>query len=165
MEEIKKQLQSKTFKKILCVVGSIILALVIFQAGIFVGFHKASFSNTLGDNYHQAFGARPFGMTGDSEYPVAHGAVGKIIKVTLPTLLILGPDNIEKVIVIKDETLIREFREAIKPTDLKVGDQIVVIGSPDSSSNIDAELIRRVPEGMTGTGNTLPGNSTTTSTQ
>ncbi len=154
METIKKQLESKTFRKVLYVVGSLIVALIIFQAGVFVGFHKALFSGRLGDNYRETFGGRGgvvFGMMRDNDYPVANGAVGKILKITLPTLVIMGPDNIEKIILLKEDTLIREFREPIKPTDLKINDQIVVIGSPNASSQIEAKLIRLVPEGMMST--------------
>ncbi len=164
METIKHKLQSKTFRTVLYVIGSLIVALVIFQAGIFVGFHKAQFSGSLGDNYRREFGERSFGMipgmTRDSSYPVSNGAVGKIIKIALPTLVIIGPDNIEKTIVLNNDTLIREFRDAIKPTDLKVNDEVVVIGSPNSTSEIEAKLIRLMPSGMMGTQN-YPQSSTT----
>lgn len=166
METIKNKFQSEKFRKIIYVVGSVIVALVIFQAGVFVGASKASFSNRLGDNYRKTFGERPFGMMRDSEYPVAHGAVGKIIKINLPTLVIIGSDNIEKIIILNNDTLIREYREALNPTDLKVNDEIVVIGSPDNSSQIEAKLIRLMPgEMMSGQNPVLLNNATGTANQ
>ena len=163
METIKHKLQSKTFRTVLYVIGSLIVALVIFQAGIFVGFHEAQFSGHLGDNYRRTFGERSFGMISgvmrDSNYPVSNGAVGKIIKITLPTLVIIGPDNIEKVILLQDDTLIREFRNTIKPTDLKLNDEVVVIGAPNTASEIEAKLVRLIPGAMD-TQNYLPASTT-----
>lgn len=155
MDTIKEKLKSKTFKKVLLGIGILIVALVIFQAGMFVGFHKASFSYGWGDNYRKTFegprGEFGGGMMGGfsrNNLPGAYGAVGKIIKVNLPTVVVMGPDNIEKIILIKDDTLIREFRNELKATDLQINDQVVVIGSPNASSQIEAKLIRIMPEPM-----------------
>ena len=156
--EQKNFLQSKTFTKILMVVGVLIVALVIFQAGMFVGFKKSEFGGRFGEGYRQTFGGpRGFGMGmmggffGDENFPGAHGAVGKIVKISLPTVVTIGPDNIEKVVLIKSDTQIVEFRQQIKSTDLKVDDNVVVIGSPNSSAQIEAKLIRVMPAVMMGT--------------
>ena len=82
---------------------------------------------------------------GRENFSDAHGAVGKIIKIDLPTLIITGKDNIEKVILIKDDPKIRRFNEDIKPSDLKVDDFIVVIGTPNNQSQVEAKLIRIMP--------------------
>ena len=168
MDIIKEKFKSQTFKKVLVVIGSLILALIIFQAGMFVGFEKASFSYGWGNNYRQTFGEPRNGFaTGmmpgspDDFFPSANGAIGKIVKINLPTLVVIGPDNVEKVILISNDTLIREFRNQIQATDLKVNDEIVAIGSPDSSSQIEAKLIRVIPAQPTQNQNLLP-NSTTT---
>ena len=153
--EQKNFLQSKIFARILYGIGIVIVALLIFQAGMFVGFRKAEFSGRFGDNYRQTFGGPKepgngiMGIFfGSSDFPNPHGAVGKIIKITLPTIVTIGPDNVEKIILIKKDTIINRFRETIQPTDLKIDDRIVVIGSPNSSSQIEAKLIRIVPAPM-----------------
>ncbi|MCX6712101.1 MAG: hypothetical protein NT041_00225, partial [Candidatus Vogelbacteria bacterium] len=75
-----------------------------------------------------------------------HGAAGKIIKINLPTMVVLGSDNLEKVIKVDDGTLVRSFRDTIKVSDLKVGDAIVAIGGDDNDdSQIEVKLIRLLP--------------------
>lgn len=156
MKDIKDVFNSKKSKAIVSVILIILAALAIFQAGIFVGFHKAKFSYGLGNNYYQTFGdfrgAIP-GRIGEimprglfhEEVSTAHGVAGKIISVSLPTIIVEGRDNIEKIISINDDTQIREFRNTIRPEGLKVGDQVIVIGDPNNQSQIEAELIRVVP--------------------
>jgi hypothetical protein len=156
METIKEKLKSKTFQNIIIVVGILIAISIIFQIGVFVGFKKASFSYGWGDNYRKTFGGPrgefgEMGMMGgpSQNFLNPHGAIGKIIKIDLPTLVVIGPDNVEKVVLIKDDTLIRQFRQEVKASNLKVNDEIVVIGSPNNSSQIEAKLIRLKPAGIT----------------
>ena len=160
MEKIKKIFETKKFEKVVLVVGILILVLVIFQAGVFVGFHKASFSNRWGENYRETFGGRRGGMMGmmwrDNDYSTAHGAVGKIIKLELPKIMVIGPDNIEKIVVIGSDTTILSFRNNINTTDLKIGDYIVTIGSPNSLGEIEAKLIRLMPSDMMKISTTTP---------
>lgn len=152
----KDFVESKTFQKILWGIGAFIVALIIFQAGVFVGFSKASFSYRLGDNFHSAFGEGPRGAMmfppGSPEgfspggFSEAHGVAGKIIKISLPTVFVEGNDAVEKTILINDDTLIKEFRQTISPADLKVDDNVVVIGTPNTQGQIEAKLIRVVME-------------------
>lgn len=164
--DIKTFVQSKMFKKILCGLGVLIVTLAVFQAGVFVGFKKANFSYGLGDNYHRMFGERDRdsfgGMTGFSgmmrggDFSNAHGTAGKILKITLPYIMVAGQDGVEKTIVVGDKTIIRQFRNEIKATDLKIGDTIVAIGAPNGKAEIDATLIRIAP--------TFQASTTSTST-
>lgn len=48
--------KSKYFKWTLIIIGELILLLVIFNAGMFIGFKKANFSYQWGENYHKNFG-------------------------------------------------------------------------------------------------------------
>jgi hypothetical protein len=144
---------SKSFRGFLLGIGSFILVAVVFQTGVFVGFRKASFAFRYGDNYYQNFGGpdrgpmsgamglRPFGR----DLPGGHGATGKIVRVSLPTLLVAGPDNLEKVVRIGEDTKIRRFREEIKATDLRVDDTVVIIGAPNETAEVAAKLIRVMP--------------------
>ncbi len=157
---LQKNVSTKT---ILIAVGALVVALLIFQAGIFVGYRKASFSYGSGDNFHRMFGSPEHrGMMGrgdmrgfsNKEFTSAYGTTGTIVKIELPNLIIAGTDKVEKVVVVNEKTILRLLRNDLKSTDLKVGYTIIVIGSPNSSSQIEAKLIRVVP--------TIPSTATTT---
>jgi hypothetical protein len=148
-ENIKKVLESKVVIIILYGIGIFIAAMLIFSAGITVGFHKASFGRAWGENYERNFGMRPDRlMFGQDNFPNANGAIGKIIKITLPTIIVQDKDNTEKVILIKDDTKIQKMTSLVKPGDLAIDDFVVIIGSPNDQGQIEAKLIRIMPAGM-----------------
>lgn len=145
---LQTKLQSATFRKTLYVIGVAIIALVIFQAGMFVGERRAAFSYRFGDNYFRNFGEHEGGggrMGMEGRFPESHGAMGKVLSISPPTLMVLGRDNVEKIILINDKTTIKHFRNDATLADLKVDDFIVVIGSPNDASQIEAKLIRILP--------------------
>lgn len=149
--KIKKYIQSlsepKKFSRVMYGLGAVVIAVVIFQAGMFVGFHKASFGRSWGENYSRNFGPRSGKLPGPmpENFPNSHGAIGKIIKVELPTLILEDKDGTEKIILITDDTKIRKMREEGTGADLTVDSYIVVIGSPNTSGQIEAKLIRMLP--------------------
>ncbi len=61
----------------------------------------------------------------------------------------------EKIILVKDDTEIRELRNALKIDDLKINDYVVVIGEPNDSGQIEAKFIRIMPAPLT-SGPNLP---------
>jgi hypothetical protein len=147
---LQTKLQSAAFRRTLFIIGGIILTLVIFQAGMFVGERRAAFSYRFGDNYFRNFGEHEgrhgaLGIEREGKFPEAHGAMGKILSITPPTLVTLGRDNIEKVILINDKTVIKHFRDEATLADLRVDDFIVVIGAPNDASQIAAKFIRILP--------------------
>jgi len=155
MEGIKNSLKVKfkpeALKKILYVVAAVIIALLIFQTGVIVGFHKAKSAFKFGDNYYRNFGGergdmmgKGFGIMRDG-FPNSHGTVGKVINITLPNIIVLGEGNIEKVVILNEGTLIQKFRDTIGPEDLKVDDFVVVIGNSNEESKIEAKFVRIVP--------------------
>lgn len=155
--DLKNFLQSKTSKTVVCVIGAIIIALFILQAGIFIGYRKAAFSYRMGDNYYRNFGDRRggdfmmMGIPRDSNFANPNGVIGKIIKIELPNLIVVDIDGIEKNVVIKNDTIVNRFKETIKPEDLKVDESIVVIGAANENGQIEAKLIRITPStGTTG---------------
>jgi len=136
-------------KKVLYAILAVVLALLVFQVGMFVGYKKAQFSFGWGDNYFSTFGkrdGRPIPRFPGEDLSNPHGVAGKIIKIALPNLIIEDQDKVEKIVVIKDDSSIKQFRDEIKSTDLKVGDFVVVIGAPDDKSQIEAKLIRLMPD-------------------
>ena len=148
-ENIRKVLESKTAVRILYVIGIFIIVMLIFSAGIIVGFHKASFGHAWEENYEHNFGMIPNRpMLGEDNFPNAHGAIGKIIKIELPTIIVADKDNTEKVVLLKDDTKIEKMKMQIKSSDLAIDDFIVVIGSPSDKGQIEAKFIRVMPAGI-----------------
>lgn len=140
--------QSKTFKIIFVAIGGAIVSLLIFQAGAFMGFKKANFSYRWAENYHQNFGGPRQGFFEDfkgRDFIDAHGVFGQIIKIDDLTVVIKGRDDVEKIVSVKDNTVIERFRDAIKITDLKIDDYIIVIGEPNDVGQIEAKFIRLMP--------------------
>lgn len=148
MIDYNKFFQSKTFKAVLWGIGGLVLFLLIFGAGMSVGFKKASFSYQWGENYHQNFGGPRGGFLAPwsgRDFIDAHGVTGQIIKIDGNTLVIKGRGDAEKIVALDEKTVIERFRETLKPADLKVDDLIVVIGAPNNAGQIEAKLVRVMP--------------------
>lgn len=151
--DFNKFFRSKIFKSVLLVIGAFIILLLVFQAGMFVGFKKASFSYKWGENYQRNFAGPRGGFFRDfkgGDFIESHGVVGQIIKIDGSSVVIKGKDNVEKIVVIKDNTVINRARDTVKPSDLKVDDFIVVIGDPNNTGQIEAKLIRLLPPSPAG---------------
>lgn len=150
----KRTIESKTFYTVMCTLGVLFVAFLIFQAGMIAGFKKASFGRDWGDNYAMNFGSPHRGPErmmrggfGDfGNLPNAHGAIGKIIKIELPTIVVLDEkDNTEKIVLVNDRTEIHKMRDNLTQGELKIDDHAIVIGTPNSSGQIEARLIRLLP--------------------
>lgn len=124
--------------------ASLLLALLVFQAGIMVGYRKAVFSRQLGNNFYRAFeGPSPKGDKGP--IPGGHGSAGFIASIASSTIVVVGPDGIEKMVSIGTTTDIRRFRDVISAGDLKTGEFVVAIGNPGEDGVISARAIRVLP--------------------
>jgi hypothetical protein len=146
--DFNKLFQSKTFKGLLLGVFFFIILLLVFQAGMMVGFRKANFSYLWGENYHRNFAGPRGGFMDDMrgrDFIESAGIFGQIIKIDGQNIIIRGQDNVEKIILIQDDTVIRRFQDNLKLSDLKVDDSIVVIGEPNDAGQIAAKLIRIMP--------------------
>ncbi len=144
----KEFTQSKNFSRIISTIGALLVALIIFQAGIFVGYRVAAFSINW-DNAHNG-NARdprsifaPFDRDADDMNP--HGAIGEIISVHLPSVMIKGSSGNESIILISSTTSIRNMRNQASTSDLKIGADIVTVGTPDEQGQVHAALIRIMP--------------------
>lgn len=145
---IDKIFQSKTFKIILLAIAGLMIILLVFKTGMMVGFQKANFSCHWSDNYHRNFGGPRGGFPGgfgDRDFIEANGTVGQIIKIATSTLVIKGQRDIEKIVLIKDDTVIKQLKETITINELKIDDMVVVIGEPNNDGQIEAKLIRVIP--------------------
>ncbi|MDR3519737.1 MAG: hypothetical protein P4L63_02535 [Candidatus Pacebacteria bacterium] len=148
-DDLVRVFESKTALKVLCGIGIMLVALLIFYAGVNVGFHKASFGRAWGENYERNFGFGPdHPLLGTDNFPNANGAIGKIIKIELPTIIVQDKDNTEKVVLLGNDTKIEKAMTSIQQSDLSVNDFVVVIGSPNDQGQIEAKFIRVMPLGM-----------------
>ena len=161
MEKVKEVLGKSKVKKVICVLGYVFVALLIFQAGMFVGFKKAGFAYRTGEQYFKQMNGRPddqfMGMN-RGDFGNSHGATGKIISINLPSIVVADVGGIEKTIIISTSTDIKQFKNSVKAEDLKINDIVTVIGNPNDSAEVEAQLIRIMPDptnmsfGQTGTG-------------
>lgn len=127
---------------------AVVAGLLILRLGMFIGHVQAALSLRAGDNYFRAIDGRDARNTlffVSNDMPSAHGAVGRVLSVSLPTFVVASPDNVEKTVVVSTGTVVRRFRDAIPATDIKPNDFTVVLGNPDGSGRIRAELVRIMP--------------------
>ena len=139
-------------KKIRYIIGgliALIIVLLIFQAGVFVGYRKAFFSYRGGDRYIQMVEG-PGENVGDNDFATSHGASGQIVSVSLPSFVVASPNNREETVVIGDDTSIRMFRNNASSTDIHPKEFVVVLGEPDQAGNIQASFVRILPAPVTG---------------
>ncbi len=149
MNKIKNYLNSVKIGKTSLVIGIILLMIVSFQFGVFVGFGKASFNFRNGERYFlEMNGRRDDPMMGlkRDDFQNTHGTIGKIIRISPDVLIVLDKEQKEKTISISTSTVIKKFREDIKAVDLKIDDFIAVIGSPEENGFVGAKLIRVMPD-------------------
>ena len=147
-------LQSNLFKGIIIGLGCLIVLTFVFSLGVSVGMKRANFAFQWADQYHHNFGGPQGGFLGDfpvmmnnNEFSNANGSYGQIIGISNNVLTVKDNDgdNTEKNILVGDKTTIILQRKNIKLADLKIGENIVTIGDPNSSGEIQAELIRVMP--------------------
>lgn len=160
MFEIKRVTESKYFKTGLGVLGCLIVAVVIFAAGVHVGEHRAKYSYQWGANYEKNFVGSgrgmmnsrgqqikngPMGMVKDFEgrdFRNGHGIAGTITSISDNNIVIKDRDGKENTIAVTDKTVIKSGQSDIKITDLKNDEGIVVIGNPGDNGVVNADLIR-----------------------
>lgn len=152
--DLNKIFQSKIFRWVIIIVGALVVLLFIFKAGLIVGVKKADFSCRWSENYHRNFGGPPggfFGGMGDRDFMEANGVFGQIIRIDASTstptstLAVRGRSDTERLILLDANSVVKNLKETIQPSDLKVGDSIVVIGEPNAAGQIEAKLIRIMP--------------------
>jgi hypothetical protein len=135
------------------IVGFMIMALfvLVFAFGVWIGNEKAKFSYNWADNYHKNFAGPQNGFSQNwrdmpgGDFINAHGVFGEVIKIDENSFVIRGRENIENIIIVSQDTVIKRLSSDIKLKDLKIGEFVVIIGSPNNSGQIEAKLIRIMP--------------------
>lgn len=136
-------------KWIIIGLAGFVAVVLIFGAGIFVGGMKARFSYRWAESYHKNFAGPRCGFLGDwrsmpplpGDFIEGHGAFGEIIELKDNGFVVKGRGDIEKVIITTKDIVIKKGMETIEDG-LKVGDRVVIIGSPNEEGQIEAKLIR-----------------------
>lgn len=133
-----------------------------FLLGLNVGYHKASFAHGWSEHYEKNLGLeRPdsFGGMMRGRLPAPHGSLGTVLSINLPNIVIEDRDGTEKNILIASTTLIKRGMENASSSSIAINNTIIVLGNPNQEGQIEARLIRILPEGMEQpTGTTSPHN-------
>lgn len=135
----------------LIALGVFVLLCAAFSIGEHIGYRKASFAFQNSDNFYRTYGPPGGGhFAPPGNFSEDHGTVGKVVSMSLPTIVIEDRDNTEKTIVTTDQTIVRRFRDTITAKDIAVGDYIVALGEPNAQSQVAANLIRILPPAPAG---------------
>ena len=147
--DIKNFLSYRVLKIAVLVLVILIVLVLVFSLGVSVGAKKADFSFKWAQEYHNNFGGPKGGVFGNmpgGEFTESNGVFGKILKIDGQTLTINGRDNIEKTVIVDDKTIITYQKKNIILSDVTVDSDVVVIGIPNDKGQIEAKLIRVLPE-------------------
>ncbi|MFA6459351.1 MAG: hypothetical protein WCV79_03075 [Candidatus Paceibacterota bacterium] len=107
-----------SYTKLGSLLGILLLLFVVFSAGVSLG--RMNQSNP-------------------------HGVIGSVNHINLPRFSVRGPHRPEVMVMIGSSTALRRLRTPVGPEDLRVGQQVVVLGSPDSEGTLSATFIRILP--------------------
>lgn len=149
----------------LAVVCALLVIILIFWAGTAVGYKQAEFSYRWDRHYAEVFGGPgspfasggPRGMMGGNitnmmyvgtpqgDASSSNGVAGTIVAVNLPSIAVKDPSRAERVILISTNTTIRRMHAVASSTELRVGDVITAIGTPDAEGRILASFVRIMP--------------------
>lgn len=131
-----------------------VAVVLIFSVGMHVGGSRAKYSYSWAESYHTNFAGPRSGFLGNwrafpqGDFISGHGAFGGIIELNDTGFVIQGRGDVEKVIIITNDTIIKRGRETMAvEVGLQVGDKVTVIGSPNDEGQIEAKLIRIFDDG------------------
>jgi hypothetical protein len=157
-EKIKGLYTQKGLRLGLYIIGGLFVFSVIFQLGVFVGYHKANYAHNFSDSYRKNFRGEKGGSFGSmmrgNNLPTAHGAFGTVLTTTLPTFIIEDKDGLEKSILILSSTIIKNISGNASSSSITPNNLIMVLGDPNASGQIEAKLIRIMPNDFTNGTNT-----------
>ncbi len=139
--------KSNHFNKLLIIIAAVLVLTFVFAAGVFVGQAKERFSNRWEKNYYgNIMGPDRRGMMDfDRRGFNGHSGLGQIIKIEGGSLVVKDRGNVEKTILVGEQTSLIKGFESLKMSDLKIDDRIIVIGRPNDQGQIEAKLIRVMP--------------------
>ncbi len=133
-------MQSTKWTYVLFGIAGILALCIVFGTGVFVGHWTGSERQ-----------ARPFRF-GPALLGGSHGAVGAVTKIEGNSVTLQLRDGGSQVVQVDARTRIDGDRRNTSFSSLKVGDQVVVIGSPNAKNIIMARYMRIRPASV----NTAP---------
>lgn len=147
---MKNFFASRIFFIVALILAALAILLGVFKIGEFVGARRASFSYRWSENYGSNFDGMRRNGPGMPGFPqegflASHGALGRIVKIENGFLTISSPQEGEKLVVLSGETEIRRFRSPASIADLRIGNDIAVLGAPNEKGQINADIIRILP--------------------
>ncbi|MGH7936598.1 MAG: hypothetical protein ACREF8_06285 [Chthoniobacterales bacterium] len=147
MSTFEDYLFTKNTKWVLWGLGALLLAGLIFHAGVVVGSHEPVRYRGDDEGFHPPF--PPFaGMTLPQGFiRGGYGAAGTITAVSLPTITIRTRDGATESIYVGTSTAVSGTSSS-SPATLAPGEFVIVIGDPsDTDDNLtDARFIHVVPQ-------------------
>src|SRR5581483_7749423 len=141
----KKFNPTTSISLIIMVMLIFVLLVSVFTLGIWIGQERARFSFRWAENYHRNFAGPAKGFFGDAperEFLNSHGTFGSIISVTGSSFVVQDQHVVEKTITTSTQTTVRNATGTVAESSLKVGDWVVIIGSPNQQGQIDAKFVR-----------------------
>lgn len=148
---MSKIFNEKNLKIAVIILVGLLVGLLIFKLGMFVGSQRGLFACGWAEHYRpNFFGPRPgmpkrfFEEFNERNLMRAHGTFGKIIQINSQdkNIVVKNEQEPEKIVIVKDDTIIEMGRRKIKFEDLKENEFIAVIGSPNNEGQIEAKIIR-----------------------
>jgi len=147
---MKDIVPSKGIHAVLWILGVLVILLLVFGAGIAVGYRSGLFASRFGEDYYHNFlgegsgfsGMMGGGMIGGPVPINQHGTIGTVISVGSSTIATKDQSGNEQSIVIDEGTVIREMNRTISIADIQDGNQVAVIGEPNDTGQIHARFIR-----------------------
>jgi len=138
-------LKSPKVKAIAYLLAIFLGVVLIFEAGVAVGYHRAQFSERWSAGF--ARDSRDPGsffavFQHDPDEPNPHGTIGQVVSVHMPEVLVKGQSSPEQIVIVGPRTQVRLFRGNGTSTDIQSGQQVIVIGEPDDQGQIQASFIR-----------------------
>ncbi len=81
------------------------------------------------------------------KFKPGRGIVGSITKIEDSSVTVKDDDGNKKVLLVSNKTIIKSDSKELQLKDLKVDDKVIAFGNIDKNGNIEAVLIRILPEG------------------
>lgn len=120
---------SKTGTVAVVVIGEVVIALLIFQAGVAFGERRV-----FHDMHGMPHGPIPeFGFLSHSFIPQGHGIVGTITSISLPTFMVASRDGETETVMVSTSTVLRGF-PGVTTASLQVGQEVTVLGDPENGA-------------------------------
>ena len=145
MSELKDFISSGWGRRVLSGLGVLLIALLIFHAGVSIGSRRhfqgrggPGFGFRAAPGFFEVRMPRGFIQNG-------HGTVGTVESVSTSSIMVDTRDGSSQTVLLTDATVIRSGGGDASSTAVSVGQQVIVLGTPNDDGSISANLIRSLP--------------------